>query len=120
MHAIAKWYMHAFYLDIPGAPQSLKISSVTSSTLSLTWSPPLVSQIHGLTISHYTINCSTGGGPQPQSSVIKNTDVQSATFSNLHPFTFYNCCVAAVSNHGRGRLACIGATTGRYNNRNHK
>ena len=99
------------FLDTPGAPHALRISSATSSTLDLTWSPPLVSEIHGLTISQYIINCSTGLGPQMQND-IKYTDTRSATFSNLHPYTFYNCCVAAVSNHGRGELACIDTITG--------
>ena len=99
------------YTDIPGLPQLLKFSSATSSTLALTWFPPQVSEIHGLTITQYTINCSTGLGAG-QESIIINTDGLSATFSDLQPFTFYNCCVAAVSNHGRGKLSCIDTITG--------
>ena len=106
--------LHFIHLDIPGAPQALRILIATSSTLALTWSPPLVSEIHGLTVTHYAVNCSTLSlGQQTQESVIINTDVQSATVSNLRPFTYYNCCVAAVSNHGSGRWACVGTTTGR-------
>lgn len=101
-------------IDIPGAPQALRISSATSSILALTWSPPLVSEIHGLTITHYAVNCSTLSlGQQTQETIIINTDVQSATVSNLHPFKYYNCCVAAINNHGMGRLACIHTVTGK-------
>ena len=101
-------------IDIPGSPHHFKISSSSSSTLTLSWSPPLVSEIHALTIFTYSINCSTEPQTHNSMHVIKYTDSHSATFSELHPFTFYNCCVAAVSNHGRGKLACIDAVTGIY------
>ena len=33
------------------------------------------------------------------------------TLVNLHPFTAYNCCVAANSSNGIGRLSCLRAVT---------
>ena len=99
------------YADIPGAPQNIAVLNTTSSTTTLTWSPPLVSETLGLTIISYTINCSLTD-PNIQGSTVKNTDAHSATLSNLHPFTIYNCCVAVNSNHGRGKLACLTTVTG--------
>ena len=98
------------YVDIPGAPQNVVVSNTTSSTITLSWSPPPVSETHGLTIFSYTTNCSMD--LNIQSSTVMNTDTLSATLSHLHPFTIYNCCVAVNSNNGRGELACLTTITG--------
>ena len=101
---------HYNVIDIPGAPLNVQASSVTPSTIGLTWSPPLVSETLGLTIYSYFITCSTDS--QPDSNTIKTTDSHSATFSQLDPFTQFNCCVAANSNNGKGKFACISAIIG--------
>ena len=98
------------HIDVPGAPQNIQVFNITSSTITLTWSPSLVSETLGLTIFSYKINCSTD--PNIHGSTIKNVDILGATLSNLHPFTVYNCCVAVNSNNGKGKLACLGAVTG--------
>ena len=92
-------------VDVPGAPQKLKMINATMFTLTLTWSPP--SNTHGLAISMYIINCSAS--PQIQmhmNNIVRYTDTLSASFSNLQPFTSYNCCVAAISSNGNGKQAC--------------
>ena len=101
--------VHSIHTAIPGAPQKIQISNITSSTISLFWSPPLVSERHGLTIFGYIINCLTDHSSLGNSHL--HTDSHSAIFVNLHPFTAYNCCIAANSNHGRGRFACLRAVT---------
>ena len=98
-----------YYAAVSGAPQSVQISNITSSIISLTWSPPLISERHRLTISGYIINCSTESNVGE--SALHYTDSLSATLSNLHPFTTYNCCVSVNSNHGRGKLACQSTVT---------
>ena len=99
--------MHA---AVPGAPQSVKISSTTLSTISLTWSPPLLSERHGLAIFGYVVNCSTDHSFR-LGNAVNYAESFNATLINLHPFTAYNCCVAVSSNHGRGRLSCQIAVT---------
>ena len=94
---------------VPGAPQRVQIFNITSSTISLTWSPPLISERHGLNIFDYVINCSADNSSLGNNN--QNTDSQNATFVDLHPFTAYNCCVAANSSNGMGRLACSRAVT---------
>ena len=101
---------HILYADIPGASQNVAVSNTTSSTITLTWSPPLVSETHGLTIFSYTINCSTD--PSLQDSTVRVTDAHYVTLSNLYPFAIYNCCVAVNSNHGAGKVACLTTVTG--------
>ena len=94
-------------IDIPGAPQNIRVTNTSSSTISLRWSTPL--ETYGLMIFGYAINCSTES--KMLENVIHYTDIRNATLFNLHPFTTYNCCVAADSNHGRGKLACQSTVT---------
>ena len=96
--------------DIPGAPQSVQVVDVTSTTITLSWSPPLRSERFGLLIYNYTINCSTHSHSKHDSTV-KTTENQNATLSNLLPFTYYNCCIAVNSAHGRGKLSCLNVVT---------
>ena len=103
------WCVKAKYTAVPGAPQRIQISNVTSSTISLTWSPPLVSERHGLSIFGYIINCSADHSSLGNNNL--RTENQNASFVDLHPFTAYNCCVASNSNHGTGRLVCLRAVT---------
>ena len=104
---------HSYLLtDIPGAPVNLQISTVTSSAIHLTWSPPLVSETLGLAIYSYVVTCSTG--PQQHDASVKTTDGQRGMFSQLHPSTQYNCCVAVNSENGRGKSACLSAITGEH------
>ena len=90
---------------------NVQTSSVTSSDsiIGLTWSPPPVSENLGLTIYSYFVTCWTDSQPD----IDKTTDSHSVTFSQLDPFTQYNCCVAANSNNGKGKFACISAVIGR-------
>ena len=98
------------HVDILGPPQMFKILNSSSSSLTLTWSPPSVSEIYGQTISTYDVSCSTSSND----IIIKHTDIRLTTFFNLHPFTSYNCCVAAVGSYGRGKLACVDIVTSMY------
>ena len=99
------------FTAIPGAPQNVQVTNVTSSTLAISWSPPLVSERYspGLQIFGYMISCTTG--QDLLENAITYSDTLNATLSNLHPFTAYNCCVAANSNHGRGKPACQSTIT---------
>lgn len=90
--------------DVPGTPQKFEVSNVTSSTISLSWFPPFISETLGLSIFNYIINCSTDHSLQ--NNVILQTDSLNATVLNLHAFASYNCCVAVNSTHGIGQLAC--------------
>ena len=95
-------------IAVPGAPQNLSVqlsNATNSSTITLTWSPPLVSERYGLTIYGYIINCSTDSGSLL--GIEYYTDILNLTVPNLHPFNSYNCCIAANSSHGSGRVACV-------------
>ena len=93
-----------FKLDTPGAPQNVQITDYASTSISLSWSPPLVSERLGLRLFNYVINCSTDHSLQE--NVVLRTERLNLTVDSLHPFTPYNCCVAVNSTHGLGQLAC--------------
>ena len=97
-------------LDIPGALQNVQITDFSSTSISLSWSPPLVSERLGLRLFNYVINCSTDHSLQE--NVVLQTESRNVTVANLHPFTPYNCCVAVNSTHGLGQLACQNSFTG--------
>ena len=99
-----------FIADIPGPPQNLQVTNVTSTTIRLTWSPPLIAETLQLIIYSYNINCSTDSTLQ-RSNTAKTTDILNATLSYLQPFTSYNCCLAVNSAHGRGKLSCLKVVT---------
>ena len=98
--------------DVPGAPVNVQVSIVTSSTIGLTWSPPLVSETLGIPIYSYSIICSRDSQHWEDVTLMKTTDRLSAMFSQLDPFSHYNCCVAVNSENGQGKSACISVITG--------
>ena len=86
------------YFIVPnGLPQNSSVQSVTSRTLTLSWSPPLLSRRNGVIIS-YLITCSSGG------SIINSTRTSSTslTITGLQPFTNYTCSVRAATKLGDG------------------
>ena len=80
--------------------------SVTSHTLTLSWSPPLPSQRNGVIIS-YLITYSSGG------SIINSnrTSSTSLTITGLQPFTSYTCTVSAATTVGDGPAVMLDAVT---------
>ena len=99
--------MPFIYIAVPGAPQNLLVSDITSSSISLSWSPPPFSERLGLALYKYSINCI-----HQNHAVVMQTEILNVTVANLHPFAPYNCCVAVNSTHGLGQLACQNSFTG--------
>ena len=104
--------LYIIIIAVPGAPQSVQISNTTSSTISLTWSPPIIPERHGIAIFGYLINCSTEHCLlENAASYYTERYDATVTLTNLHPFTTYNCCVAVNSSHGMGHPACQNTVT---------
>ena len=91
---------------VPSGPPLNFVISVTSRTLTLSWSPPLPSQRNGVIIS-YLITCSSGG------SIINSTRTSSTslTITGLQPFTNYICSVSAVTTVGDGPQTLVSGTS---------
>ena len=102
---------------MPGAPLNIHASNITSTTIFLTWSPPSVSERSaGQNILGYHIICSSLTSVLGSyGNITAHKDIHNAIIAPVHPFTAYNCCVAADSSYGRGKLACLRATTCRCN-----
>ena len=72
-----------------------------SNQCTLSWQPPNITKRHG-TIQHYLVNCSTENLREDHNWTVLTT----ATSISLQPYRFYNCCVAAVNEAGRGSSSC--------------
>jgi len=76
-----------------GAPLSLSATRITSTSLSLSWDPPLYDQQNG-NIRYYVVTLTEVA---LGSSRTLNVNATSFTVSNLRPFFVYNVSVAAYT-----------------------
>ena len=97
---------------VPSGPPLELVFSLTSHTIVLSWSPPLLSQCNGV-ITSYLINCTSGD------SIINSTRTSSTslTITGLEPFTNYTCFVRASTVVGDGPAAIIQTMTAEYGNK---
>ncbi len=81
---------------------AVNITMVMATLIQLEWSRP--QPVNGSIISHYTVTCSQSEG----STVRLETAIdESATVSNLRPFSNYTCCVSATNQAGEGNKTCV-------------
>ena len=84
---------HTFYKAPSGPPLAITITSLSSQNVTVSWSPPSVTQVNGL-IQHYTIvlyEVITG------KTHTYETNKTSLLSSNLHPYYTYSVSVAATT-----------------------
>ena len=91
----------------PGVPRSVRVSSVTGTSITLTWTVPAASEPPSALVTAYSITCSSRGRP----SRTARTSATSVTVASVLPYTSYSCCVAADSSAGTGSSACQPAQT---------
>ena len=80
------------------APQSLSGVAPSSTSITLSWSPPLPEYRNGLIISYY-VNITL---LETGTSVYYTTTHTTFTIFGLIPYTSYSCIVAAETSIGRG------------------
>jgi len=90
---------------VTGPPQSIRITSRSSTTLSISWSPPLITQRYG-TILRYNVSCLGSGVLQ-----FHQTTDSSTRMVGLHPYTHYSCCISAITTMAEGTRACLNTRT---------
>ena len=90
---------------VTGPPQSVRITAHSSTTLSISWSPPLINQRYGA-ILRYNVSCLG-------SSVLQfhHTTDNSTSIVGLHPYTRYSCCISAITTMAEGTRACVSTRT---------
>ena len=87
------------FSQAPSAPpQNVSLDSITSSSISLSWEPPLDDQRNGI-IVQYTIRIVL---VDEGSYIFVNSTIPSVTVTSLRPYTTYDCFVAAETSAGRG------------------
>ena len=97
------------FLKFTASPVRFQAICETSNLCTLSWQwPPIHSRGHG-NISNYLINCSTLHNDDRRDEWTTNI-THTSTHAILHawfqPYRFYNCCVAAVNEAGRGNSSC--------------
>lgn len=77
-----------------GPPQNVQVSVDDSTTLTISWSPPVAEDTNGI-LRHYVISIIGPGGREKQIPTITHRLSYSA--QDLSPFTNYSISVAAVT-----------------------
>ena len=86
------------FTEPSGPPTSVRISEVTSSTVSLTWNEPICGQRRGQIIAYSYFLMNISGMPISSG----NTTDKDVLIKNLTPFTNYNFTVLAITMRGVG------------------
>ena len=86
---------------VTGRPRNVRITARTYTTLSISWSPPLITQRYGA-ILRYNISCLGSGVLQ-----FHHTTGNSTRMVGLHPYTRYYCCISAITTMAEGARACF-------------
>ena len=84
---------HSFPLSAPSAPQNVTATSVSSRSISLSWSPPSVS--NGV-IREYRVNVTEVETGIVFTQILMHTTT-SITLQLLHPFYNYRCHISAYT-----------------------
>ena len=88
--------------DVPGVVQNVLVSSADPYSLAVTWARPLARETCGDMILEYNILCTDAYGNHHNASA----QTFGVTIDDLNPYTYYTCCVSAVSEAGRGETDC--------------
>ena len=100
---------------VPGVVQNVLVSSADPYSLAVTWARPLARETCSDMILEYNILCTDANGNHHNASAQSNSTFE-VTIDNLHPYTYYNCCVSAVSVAGRGDSDCGSGRTNETGN----
>ena len=87
----------------PDAPENLMITSTTSTSIAIMWSPPTSNG--GSAVINYSVMVSGG------TTSITTTTMTSTTISGLTPNTMYTISVSAVNSAGSGSSSEVAETT---------
>lgn len=86
-------YIHYSYTAPSGPPTAINVTSLSSTTLGITWSPPLDAHVNGI-VKYYVVNVSIS---ETQERLQYQTSSTSLTLANLHPYYFHTVIISAVT-----------------------
>ncbi len=93
----------------PGPPQNVQLSSITASSITVSWQPSPYSVQFG-NVHYYTVNCSSHSHNGVNYTTADNSTV-SVQVTELRPYTVYECCVGGVGVAGGSVLTCRTSVT---------
>ena len=91
---------------ITASPMRLQVICEESNLCTLSWQQPPIYYARQGTLLNYFANCSTMDARRDDQATTNVTCSFTYTSLRLQPCLFYNCCVAAVNEAGRGNSAC--------------
>ena len=94
---------------VPGVVQNVSVESTNPYSLTTTWTP-LIRETCDIFLE-YNILCADANGNHSTSA-----QTFEVTIDDLHPYTYYTCCVSVVSVAGRGESDCGGGRTNETGN----
>ena len=85
-------------------PQMVSINTITSTSLNVTWDPPMLLDEQ---LNHYSVSCSN----EEEDPLIIMPSNLSVSITNLLPYTTYTCCISAETITGVSRPICATQST---------
>ena len=99
-----------FFPKFSASPVRLQVACGNSNSCTFSWRPPpiLYSRGYGNVSNYmYFIECSTKHRDARRDDQTLNVTYSSTIVTlRLQPYRFYNCCIAAVNEAGRGDSSC--------------
>ena len=106
LHAISACMPITQLLKFIASPTRFQATCEESNLCTLSWQrPPMYYRRQG-TLLNYFINCSTVHRRDESATNIMLSSTSVTLHVWLQPYQFYNCCVAAVNEAGKGNSAC--------------
>ena len=99
----------SFFL-VPGQPQNLQQIVLSSSSASLQWQAPPITNPHNLLLM-YTLLLLEEQFGLPSISLNVNSSITSYTFTQLEEFNTYTCSIYPVNEVGTGLPSSVSFTT---------
>ena len=97
------YVLYSTRFPAPDVPENLMITSTTSTSIAIMWSPP--ANNGGAAVTSYSVMVSGG------TTSTTTTTMTSTTISGLTPNTMYTISVSAVNSAGPGSSAEVTETT---------
>ena len=91
--------------NIAASPMRLQVTCQELNWCTLIWQPPSINYRRQGTILNYFVTYSIMNCRR-EYQTINVTRFSTSTSLRLQPYRFYNCCVAAVNEAGRGNSSC--------------
>ena len=91
----------SFYINT-GPPENVSLNASSSTWMYLEWKEPLLNETDG-TVTSYEVNCTSDSGYYHFASGV---EILEYNVPDLAPYSYYTCCVRALTTNGYSSSAC--------------